>query len=110
MPAVFPVPGGESQLASWILEYLPAHECYVEGFGGAASLLVDRAPSPVDVHNDSDSDLVHLFRVLRTQPETLVAWLDAMPYAREGHERWVERFYTGHRPTADVRGAGRFSD
>lgn len=108
MPAVFPFPGGKSQLASWILDYLPEHECYVEAFGGAAGLLVDKEPSPVEVYNDSDSDLVHFFRVLRTQPDELGAWLDAVPYAREVHERWVERFYNGYRPADDIERAGRF--
>ena len=50
--AVFPFPGGKSRLASWILEYLPEYTCFVEVFGGAAGVLVNKDPdaSTVEVY------------------------------------------------------------
>ena len=41
---VFPYPGGKSRFASWILDQVPAHTCFVEVFGGAAGVLAERLP------------------------------------------------------------------
>ncbi|WP_232687978.1 DNA adenine methylase [Halobacterium zhouii] len=108
MPAVFPFPGGKARLSSWVINHLPEHECYVELFGGAASVLVNKEPASSEIYNDKDGDLIHFFRVLRDDPEGLVDWIDAVPYARELHERWVEQFYQGYRPKDDYACAGRF--
>ena len=108
MPAVFPFPGGKARLASWVIDHLPDHEVYVELFGGAASVLVNKEPATAEVYNDKDGDLVHFFEVLRDDPEELIKWVDAVPYSRELHERWVEHFYNGYRPEDDYARAGRF--
>jgi len=108
MPAVFPFPGGKARLASWVISNIPEHEVYVELFGGAASVLVNKESATVEVYNDKDGDLVHFFEVLRDDPEALIDWIDAVPYAREVHERWVEHFYNGYRPKDDYARAGRF--
>nr|WP_256422750.1 DNA adenine methylase [Halobellus rarus] len=47
--AVFPFPGGKSRLSSWILDHVPEHTCFVEVFGGAAGVLVNKDPSTSDV-------------------------------------------------------------
>lgn len=107
---VFPFPGGKSRFASWILEHVPEHTCFVEVFGGAAGVLVNKDPetSDVEVYNDADGDLVHFFEVLRERPEDFVAWLELVPYSREVHADWVEKFYHGYRPGDDVARAGMF--
>jgi DNA adenine methylase len=106
--AVFPFPGGKARLASWVIDHLPSHECYVELFGGAGSVLINKPDAEVEVYNDKDGDLVHFFEVLRDDPEGLVEWLDAVPYSRELHEEWVDAFYKGYRPTDKYARAGRF--
>lgn len=62
-----PIPyfGGKQMLASKLLPLFPEHKTYVEPFGGAASLLFAKNPSPVEIYNDIDSDLVNFMRVLR---------------------------------------------
>lgn len=47
-----------------LLPLMPPHRTYVEPFGGGASLLFAKEPSPVEVYNDLDTGLVHFFRVL----------------------------------------------
>lgn len=69
--------GGKSRLRRPILALLPAHHCYVEPFGGAAWVLFGKPPSPVEVLNDLDPELINFFRVLRDEPDALVrafAW------------------------------------
>jgi len=58
--------GGKGNLATWIVQYVPAGQIYVEPFAGAASVLW-RLPSPfpVEVLNDLDGDIVNLYRVLQ---------------------------------------------
>lgn len=62
-----PIPyfGGKQLMAGKLLPLFPEHRTYVEVFGGAASLLFAKKPSPVEVYNDLDSDLVNFMRVLR---------------------------------------------
>lgn len=74
--------GGKWNLGPWIIQHFPAHICYVEPFAGAASVLMQKPPSRVEVYNDADGEVVNFFRVLREQPEELVRALTLTPYAR----------------------------
>ena len=65
-----------------------AHTTYVEPFGGGASLLLAKNPSPVEVYNDLDHGLVSFFRVLR-EPAKFARFYhlaSLTPYAREEFE------------------------
>lgn len=57
--------GGNFRLAPWIIEQMPEHVCYVEPFGGAAGVLLQKPRSYAEVYNDLDGEVVNLFRVLR---------------------------------------------
>lgn len=88
--------GGKFRLASWIISHFPEHRCYVEPFGGAASVLLKKKQSEAEVYNDLDCDVVNLFRVLR-DPVSSQALIDACaltPYSR------VE-FRCAYEPTDD---------
>jgi len=83
--APFPWFGGKQALVPSLLPLLPAHDTYVEIFGGAGSLLFAKHPCKLEVYNDIDSELVNFFRVLRNPEQTaeLQRLLDLTPYARE---------------------------
>ena len=57
--------GGKSRLRKQIIGLLPPHTCYTELFAGAAWVLFGKAPSPVEVLNDIDQNLISFFRVVR---------------------------------------------
>ena len=82
--------GGKWNLAPWIIEHFPRHVGYVEPFAGAASVLVRKEPSAIEVYNDADGEVVNFFRVLREQPDVLVRALALTPYAREELEISLE--------------------
>ncbi|EJD3963544.1 DNA adenine methylase [Salmonella enterica] len=77
--------GGKFRLATWIISHFPAHRCYVEPFGGAASVLLKKEPSEAEVYNDLDGDVVNLFRMLRNPAtsQELIAACALTPYSRE---------------------------
>lgn len=57
--------GGKYRLASWIIQHFPQHKVYVEPYGGAASVLMQKPRSYAEIYNDLDEELVNVFRVLR---------------------------------------------
>lgn len=78
--------GGKVRMADKIISLFPAHECYVEPFGGGGAVLLAKPRSRLEVYNDLDGDMVALFRVLRDKPEELAASVALTPFAREEHE------------------------
>ena len=75
-----------------ILPLFPPHHTYVEPFGGGASVILAKPPSPVEVYNDIDSGLVNLFRVLRDpkQFQEFYRKVSLTPYSREEHRFCLE--------------------
>ncbi|MDC9623893.1 DNA adenine methylase [Xenorhabdus sp. XENO-7] len=89
--------GGKFRLASWIIGHFPQHRCYVEPFGGAASVLLRKNRSDAEVYNDLDDDVVNLFQVLR-DPALSKQLIDACaltPYSRT-------EFRYAYEPTGDL--------
>lgn len=69
---IFPWMGGKRRMAKHILPELPEHECYVEPFCGGAAIFFMKEPSRVEVINDSDGEVVNLYRVVANHLEELV--------------------------------------
>ena len=80
--------GAKFRLAPWVLQHFPPHTCYVESFGGAAGVLMQKPRSYAEVYNDLDGDIVNLFRVLQdpTTRAGLTELLVFTPYSREEFE------------------------
>lgn len=86
--------GGKWLLADWIISNFPSHRCYVEPFGGAASVLLKKDRSYAEVYNDLDGELVNLFRVLRDDGDKLRELLYLTPFARD-------EFFASYAPISD---------
>lgn len=80
--------GGKFRLATWVLDHFPPHKCYVEPFGGAAGVLIQKPRAYAEVYNDLDGDIVNLFRVLQGEASSqrLIELLNLTPYARAEFE------------------------
>jgi len=80
--------GGKWLLAPWIISHFGHHRVYVEPFGGAASVLMRKKRSPVEVYNDRWGTVVNVFRVLRDPPAAaeLARVLYLTPFARDEFE------------------------
>jgi len=74
--------GGKWILADWIISFFPDHINYVEPCGGAASVLLRKSLSPLETYNDINGRVVNFFKVLRDQPEALVAKIKLTPWSR----------------------------
>ncbi|MEC7753784.1 MAG: DNA adenine methylase [Bacteroidota bacterium] len=75
--------GGKFLLAPWIIGHFPKHKVYVEPFGGAASVLLQKPRAYAEVYNDMDSEIVNLFKVVRTEGEKLKELLELTPFSRD---------------------------
>jgi DNA adenine methylase len=84
--------GGKWALAPWIIARLPPHRVYVEPFGGAASVLLRKPRSTIEVYNDLDEEIVGLFRTVQDPQacQALMRRLRRTPYARREFERAFE--------------------
>lgn len=82
--------GGKWMITPWVLKHLPQqHRIYVEPFGGAASVLMRKPRSTVEVYNDLDEEISGIFKVLQdpVQCQALVRRLKRTPYSRMEFEQ-----------------------
>lgn len=94
--------GGKQRLARRIAQLLPPHLVYVEVFGGAASVLLTKAPSRLEVYNDRDESLVNFFRVLRDEPDELERRLRLSPFSRVEFNLAVDAWRNGYADVDDA--------
>ena len=86
-----PIPwfGGKGRLVKKILPHFPTgFTTYAEPFAGAASHLFAKDPSPVEVINDLNGDLINFFRVLRdpNSYQQFERMATMTPYSRDQYE------------------------
>jgi DNA adenine methylase len=103
-----PYLGGKQLLVPKLLPLIPEHVCYVEVFGGAAALLLNKPPSTFEVYNDYDSELVNLFEVIRNDVDAFMEKADWLLYSRQLNEKWKNDLKNGIIPEDKVERALRF--
>lgn len=74
--------GGKWKLAPWIISHFPPHRGYVEPYGGAASVLLQKPRAYSEIYNDLDGEIVNLFYVIRDRGDELIRAVELTPFAR----------------------------
>lgn len=97
--------GGKNRIARQIIQIFPQHTTYVEAFAGGAQVLFHKEPSPVEVLNDLDGDVVNFFRVCQRHHGELIRCLQFVLVSR----KWFSLFEAENPATlTDVERAARF--
>lgn len=77
--------GSKWRLASWVISFFPPHETFVDVFGGAGNIILQKQPSKVEIYNDIDSSIHEFFKVMKCPDKVveLKRLLDLTPYSRD---------------------------
>ena len=78
--------GAKLRIARKIVQDLPPHNAWVEGFCGSAAVTLAKPPAAIEVINDADGEIVNFFEQLRRNSEALCRSIALTPYAREEFE------------------------
>jgi DNA adenine methylase len=105
---LLPYMGGKQRMVTRLIPLIPRHTSYVEVFGGGAALLLNKPPSQLEVYNDIDGEVVHLFETVRDRPDDLVKHAEFLLYSRELNERWKADLKEGKVAKDPVERALRF--
>lgn len=80
--------GGKSRLANTIIPMMGGHQCYCEAFAGGSWLLFKKQPSPVEVINDINVDLITLYRVVKFHLDEFIRYFRWVLIGRDEFERF----------------------
>ena len=75
--------GSKNKIALRLCSELPPHNCWVEVFCGSASLTLRKTPSPIEIINDIDDEIINFFKQLRTNKDKLCEQIALTPYAEK---------------------------
>jgi DNA adenine methylase len=97
--------GGKHRLAKQIIAMFPEHTTYVEPFAGGAQVFFRKRPSPVEVLNDIDDEIVNFFRVCQNHYQEFLRYTRHMLVSR----KWFDILSrTNPGGLTDVQRAARF--
>jgi DNA adenine methylase len=104
---LFPWPGGKTRLLQHLLPLLSdkPHTHYVEPFAGGAAVLFARDPVKVEVLNDTNGDLVRLYRVVAHHLDEFIRQFRWALTSREMF-RWAKLQHVD--TLTDIQRAARF--
>lgn len=83
MKSILKYPGAKNRIASWIIDYMPKHDTYLEPFAGSLAVLLNKPRCRIETVNDMDSSIVNFFKVLRDRGSELEEKIRMTPYSRE---------------------------
>jgi DNA adenine methylase len=82
--------GSKWRIAPWLVSHFPKHETYLEPFFGGGAAFFSKDPSPVELINDLDQNVVNLFTVIRQYPEELAILCSLTPWAQDEYFECVQ--------------------
>ena len=75
--------GGKFTFVDQLEKYFPEHVHFVDLFAGSLAVTLNKKPSMIDTANDINGEVINFFRVLRNQPDELIALLSLTPISRQ---------------------------
>ena len=79
--------GGKQQLAKFIIDRIPPHRIYCEPFCGGAAIFFRKPPSPVEILNDTNREMVNFYKVVQREFAALEAELAITLHSRDQHRK-----------------------
>jgi DNA adenine methylase len=74
--------GGKQLLSKRIIALIPKHTLYCEPFFGGGAVFFAKEPSPLEVINDINGELINLYRVIKTQFKPLQRKIQSTLHSR----------------------------
>lgn len=81
--------GRQSRLLKYLLPLIPKHVCYCEPFAGGLALLLAKERSDLEVVNDLNRDLVHLYRNVQYHLAALLDEVEWVLNSRKNLEDFI---------------------
>ena len=75
--------GGKGRIFRQIIPHIPSHDQYLEPFGGAASVLLNKTPCEIETYNDLEPTIANLFVVVQDEFADFFDAVTALSYDRE---------------------------
>jgi DNA adenine methylase len=82
----FRYPGHQIYALDILLSLVPEHQTFIEPFCGGASEFFAKEKVEENWLNDIDSELIEAYRIIRDQPESLIAFIKKEKNSRECYE------------------------
>lgn len=79
--------GGKQKLASTILKLIPEHNLYCEPFVGGAAVFFAKPPSPVEVINDTNKEMINFYKVVQQDFVSLEKEIQITLHSRDQHRK-----------------------
>jgi len=79
--------GGKQTLAPLIISLIPKHTLYAEPFTGGGAIFFMKAPSRVEVLNDTNGELMNFYQVMRDKFRILQREIRDTPHSRDAHRK-----------------------
>ncbi|OAM89357.1 DNA adenine methylase [Termitidicoccus mucosus] len=83
--------GGKTRLLKYLLPLIPTHTAYCEVFGGGLALFCAKQPSPVEIINDINGDLVSFYRCCKYHLDPVLDELDLVLNSRQDFEDYCQQ-------------------
>ena len=77
--------GGKQNMSKLIISLIPDHNLYCEPFVGGAAVFFAKPPSPVEVLNDLNGEVVNFYQMCKMEFNKLNKKIQATPHSRKLH-------------------------
>lgn len=77
--------GGKQRLSATIIELMPEHSTYVEPFIGGGAIFWAKKPSPVEVINDTNRELINFYEMVQNEYAKLEKYIRISLHSRSNY-------------------------